>query len=296
MPGCVVLYLVREAKVKVSFSALLKLSALLVVALCFLGPVVGSRLGVDPFSLAAERSYLAPSWPHLLGCDELGRDFLMRLLYGGRISLAVAIFGSLGGFTLGGAIGLLAGFFGGFIDSLLMRFTEFFLSLPKLPLMLVLLVIEPTGMPSWMGSDSTLFVFRLSIVLALLNWMDMARVARSLAKQLRSEAYLTQAEALGASSIHLIRLHLGPASLGPLFALLGLELSGHILYEGLLSFLGLGVPPSVPSWGALLAQGLKYWTEAPAMVILPGLCTFVVVAGINLSADQLHQRLDHRLQ
>jgi peptide/nickel transport system permease protein len=258
--------------------------AILLLA-CLLGPLWAQ----DPLALDPAQRLQPPSWEHLLGTDALGRDLLARLLAGGRVSLWVAAAATLGAVGLGGAVGLIAGYFGGWVDAALMRLTELFLAVPKLPLLVLLAAVDPAraGLP----------VGRLGLLIGIIvafGWMSAARLARAAALPLREADFVRAARGFGAGPGHVIRVHLLPHAAGPLLVAASLDLGEFIIYENVLSFLGLGVPAPDPSWGSLLAEAFVHLERAPVLAVAPGLLTFLTVAAFNRAGDQLRDALDPR--
>lgn len=259
--------------------------AALVVA-CVVGPAV---LPLDPFGVDPAARLLGPSLGHPLGTDALGRDLLVRLLLGGRVSLWVAAVATFAAVGIGGAVGLVAGYFGGWLDAALMRVTELFLAVPKLPLLVLLAAVDPVraGLP--VGPLGLLIG-----IIAAFGWMSAARLARAAALPLRDADFVRAARGFGAGPLHVIRAHLLPHAAGPLMVAATLDLGEFIIYENVLSFLGLGVPAPDPSWGSLLAEAFVHLERAPVLVIAPGLLTFLTVAAFNRLGDHLRDALDVR--
>ena len=219
---------------------------------------------------------------HWLGTDELGRDALTRLIHGGRVSLAVGLAGALVATLFGTLVGALAGFHRGWIDSLLMRSTDVMLSIPALPLVLLL-----SGL------------FRPSIVLlvglvGLLIWMPTARLVRSQFVTLRERDFVEAARALGATGLRVMLRHILPNAVGPVMVSATLAVGHSIMLESALSFFGFGVQPPVPTWGNLLNAASPWLTSAPWLAIPPGLCIFATVLSVNFLGDGLRDALDQR--
>lgn len=255
---------------------------LVLAALCFLAPV-------DPFTLDTAHVYQGPTLAHWLGTDDLGRDVLARLLYGGRVSLMVGVIGAVTSIVLGGAVGLTSGYFGGSIDAITTRIIEGVMSLPRLPLMIVMLAIDfdKLGLPD----NSTL---KLILIIVLFGWTSPARLARGAAQQIREQPYIEAARAVGASDARILWRHVLPNAAAPLIVAATIDVGQIILYENVLSFLGLGVQPPTPSWGALLQNGMTYLHTAPALLIMPGLLAFATVAAVSSVGDGLRAALDPR--
>lgn len=250
---------------------------------CLAAGVVDGFLGVDPLHLGEPG--LGPSLAHPLGTDELGRDLLSRLLHGGRMSLGIAAVAAALSVGIGGGVGLLAGFSGGVSEQVLMRTTEVLMALPKLPVLLLLASLggltEAAGLPRGPVGDG----LAVAVMIGALSWMDVARLVRAAARQLRDEPFVIAARALGLGRWAVIRRHLLPHLAGPLGVSLALELSQAVLFESSLSFLGLGLQPPTPSWGRLLAESFNRIHDAPVAVVAPGLLTLGVVAASQRLAE-----------
>lgn len=243
----------------------------------------------DPYTIDPAARWAPPGPAHWLGADDLGRDVLARVLHGGRVSLAVGLLGAIAAVALGGAIGLVAGYTGGLLDALFLRLTDAAMALPRLPLILVLLAIQPRSV-----DGATFAVLRLVAIVAAFGWMAPARIARAEALRLRGREYVLAARALGAPSSFILRRHVLPNALPPLLAAAALEVGEIVLYESALGFLGLGVPPPVPSWGTLLQGGLTALDRAPLSILLPGILCVATVASASAIADDLRAALDPR--
>ncbi len=239
-----------------------------------LGPWL-SPYAYDQQSLALLGQPTAPSAAHWLGTDELGRDALTRVLAGGRISLAVGVASAVVATAIGTLVGALAGYFGGWVDSLLMRFTDVMLSIPALPLVLVISALLRPSPPL------------LVVTIAGLIWMAPARVIRAQVMSLASLDFVTAARALGAGPARIIARHVLPNALGPVIVSATIAVAGSIMLESALSFLGFGVQPPVPTWGNLLNQAEPWLVSAPWLSIPPGLLIFASVMAVNLLGDAL---------
>ncbi|WP_373356292.1 ABC transporter permease [Pseudoroseicyclus sp. CXY001] len=224
----------------------------------------------------------APSSAHWLGTDELGRDALTRLIYGGRVSLGVGLLGALISTLVGTLIGSVAGFYRGVWDVLLMRFTDVMLSIPTLPLVLLL---------------STLFrpsPVLLVVIVGGLIWMGTARLVRSQFLALREREYVEAAMALGAGGPRLMFRHILPNALGPITVAATLAVGSSIMLESALSFLGFGILPPVPTWGNILNSASGWLAIAPWLAIPPGLCIFFTVLSVNFVGEGLRDAMEPR--
>ncbi|MDZ8079331.1 MAG: ABC transporter permease [Nostoc sp. DcaGUA01] len=240
------------------------------------------------------KSTLGPSWAHPFGTNDLGQDILARVLHGGRISIAVGIFSMLVAITLGTLIGALAGFYGGWLDIVLMRFTDLCLALPRLPLLLLVIFLFRDALKAIAGPEIGIFVL-IVLVIGGLNWMSVARLVRAGFLTVRELEFVTAARALGASPARLIWVHILPNVISPVLVAATLSVSTAILTESTLSFFGLGFPPDVPTWGRMLNEGQNFLEYAPHIVIFPGTAIFLTVLSINYIGDALRDALDPRL-
>jgi peptide/nickel transport system permease protein len=267
--------------------ALLGMCVLLIILLTSL---LASYYRYDPESINLKEKLQSPSLNHPLGTDDLGRDMLARLLYGGRVSISVGLAVSALSLLLGTLIGALAGFYGGTIDNLLMRLTDIFLSFPSLfVLILIGAMIRDTPLAKYQGG-----LFTIIMVIALLSWMTTARLVRATFLSVREMEFVQAARTLGATNLRLILVHLLPNSLGPIIVQGALSTAYAILTESGLSFLGFGIQPPTPTWGNMLKDAQTYMTRYPWLAIFPGLMIFFVVISVNFVGDGLRDALDPR--
>jgi peptide/nickel transport system permease protein len=272
---------------KLAMAGLIMLVILIVATL--IGPFFYARpMGVIDFS----QSLLGPSLEHPFGTDDLGRDLLGRLLWGGRVSIAVGITAVLIAISLGTAVGALAGYFRRF-DNPLMRATDVFLSLPILPLLLVIIYLFREAITARFGPDIGIFLM-IVIVIGVLNWMPVARLVRASFLSLKNKEFVEAARAVGSTDRRIIFGHILPNVLSPVLVAATIGVGGAILTESTLSFLGLGFPPDVPTWGRLLYDAQNFIDIAPHWAIFPGLCIFLIVLSINYIGDGLRDALDPR--
>ncbi|MEO7995414.1 MAG: ABC transporter permease [bacterium] len=239
----------------------------------------------------AKKQYRSPykatdgNYYFLLGTDKAGRDIMSRLIYGARISLIVGIAAELINILIGVAIGASAGFYGGRLDNLLMRFTDIFFAFPSLLLAISLLAaLEHPGLWS------------IFVALGISGWTPIARIVRGQVLAVKENEFIQAARAQGASDFRLIMTHIMPNSLAPIIVVSTLGVAGNILGEAGLSFLGLGIQPPEPSWGNMLAEGRASIDTAWWVSLLPGLCIVFTVLGFNLLGDGLRDALDPRLK
>ncbi len=230
-----------------------------------------------------------PSWEHPFGTDPLGRDMLTRVLYGGRISLFVGLMVVLITLIIGVPIGAIAGFFGGWVDDLLMRFIDAALSLPSL-LILILLsaIMREIELPFFERNSAV----TIAVVIGILSWMTVARLVRAIFLTIREMEYVTAARALGASNLKIIIEEILPNGFGPIIVESTLEIAWAIMEESGLSFLGFGIQPPTPSWGNLLSNAQEHLTKHPWLAIFPGLMIFLTIISVNYIGDGLRDALD----
>jgi peptide/nickel transport system permease protein len=270
---------------------------LLILAVAsFSAPLVAAILGTDAASVDLYQRLVAPSLHHPLGTDELGRDLLVRLLDGGRISLIVGLVAAAAAAILGTAIGLFAGFRGGRIDAFLMRFTDGVIALPLLPLLVVLAALDlrKLGLPSGIAQSEAISLYRIIVLVALVGWTTVARLVRGATLSLRSQEFVRAATALGATPSRIMLVHILPNLASPIIVATTLSVGDIILLESTLSFLGLGVTPPLASWGNMLTGAQETINLAPQLALYPGLLIFVTVIACNFFGDGLQELLDPR--
>ena len=234
-----------------------------------------------------------PSAAHPLGTDDLGQDLFARMLYGGRISLAVGIAAMLMAIVVGVTIGAIAGISRGSVDSALMWVTDLFLSLPQLPLLLVLIYLFRDSLKAAFGPEVGVFIL-IVVVIGGFRWMPVARLVRAQFFSLREKEFVEAARALGASTSRQVVRHILPNALGPVIVAGTIDVAAAIILESTLSFLGLGFPPDIPTWGRILYDAKDYLDIAPHWAIFPGTAIFLAVLTINFIGDGLRDALDPR--
>jgi peptide/nickel transport system permease protein len=275
--------------------ASLFLLALLALAAA-LQPLAVRLLGIDPLAVDLYGRLAGPSAAHPLGTDELGRDLLLRLLQGGQVSLTVGAAAALASAVIGTLIGLVAGYRGGILDRLLMRFTDSVIALPLLPLLIVLAAIDLTkiGVPRALVESDGASLWRIVALIALIGWTTVARLVRGATLALRSLDFVRAATALGARGPRIVLVHILPNVASPMIVATTLSIGNTILLESVLSFLGLGIQPPLASWGAMLTNAQEMIGTAPVLALYPGLLIFVTVIAFNLLGDGLQDALDPR--
>ncbi|HSB66051.1 MAG TPA: ABC transporter permease [Anaerolineales bacterium] len=232
-----------------------------------------------------------PSAKYIMGTDAIGRDVFSRLLYAGRISLMIAFVVTLGVETFGAFIGAISGFFGGWVDEVIQRTTEFFLTLPLLPLLLAFsALLRGINVPFLPNEWSSAVV--IAVILIAFTWTQPARLMRGMVLSLRNQEFTEAARAMGLSDLGIILHHMIPNAMAPIIVSATLDLGGVIIYESALSFLGFGIQPPVPTWGNMLSEYQSdMWTQ-PAKVFYPGLSIFIVNLAFNYMGDALRDALD----
>jgi peptide/nickel transport system permease protein len=254
------------------------------------GPLV-YRVPIDEIDFKAKLK--GPSRAHPLGTDDLGQDLLARMLYGGRISLAVGVAAMLISITIGTSMGAIAGQLGGAIDHTLMRITDLFLSLPQLPLLLLIVYLVRDALKKALGPEAGIFVMIVAVI-AGLRWMPVARLVRAQFLSLREKEFVEAARGLGAPAVRQVVRHILPNALGPVIVAGSLDVAAAIIAESSLSFLGLGFPPDIPTWGRILYDAKDNLDFAPHWALFPGTAIFLTVLSINYIGDGLRDALDPR--
>jgi peptide/nickel transport system permease protein len=260
------------------------------VAAVLAGPLV-YRVPIDEIDF--KEKLRGPSRAHPLGTDDLGQDVLARMLYGGRISLAVGVAAMLISITIGTSIGAIAGQAGGAIDHTLMRITDLFLSLPQLPLLLLIVYLFRDSLKRLLGPEAGIFVMIVAVI-AGLRWMPVARLVRAQFLSLREKEFVEAARSLGAPALRQVTLHILPNAMGPVIVAGSLDVAAAIIAESSLSFLGLGFPPDIPTWGRILFDAKDNLDFAPHWAIFPGTAIFLTVLSINYIGDGLRDAFDPR--
>jgi peptide/nickel transport system permease protein len=234
-----------------------------------------------------------PSLQHPLGTDDLGQDLLARVLYGGRISLAVGLAAMLIAVVIGTILGAIAGIARPSVDAGLMWVTDLFLSLPQLPLLLLIIYFFRDALKALVGVEAGVFIMIVAVIGGL-RWMPVARLVRAQFLALREKEFVEAARALGVSRLRLIVRHILPNSLGPVIVAGTIDVAAAIIAESTLSFLGLGFPPDIPTWGRLLFDAKDYLDIASHWALFPGTAIFLAVLSINYIGDGLRDALDPR--
>jgi len=262
----------RHKLALVSAAALLILAALVILA---------PWIAPYPFDAIDPTQFRKPPSPaHIMGTDDIGRDLFTRLLYGGRISLAIGIFSAMVGTGVGTLMGSLAGYYGRALDNLIMRVTDVAFSIPSLPLLIILSAYAKSAIPV------------MILVIGLLSWMSTARIVRATVLSIRERDFTLAARAVGARDARILARHILPNALAPIIVGATLGVGGAIIAESSLSFLGLGVQVPTPSWGNMLQDSQSTMASRPWLTIFPGMAILITVLGINFLGDGLRDALD----
>lgn len=257
---------------------------ILIVALVSCSVFAGGITRHSPYKVNIKNITAAPGAGHLFGTDDLGRDIFSRIVYGARISLLVGIVATIISMVIGTALGLVSGYFGGWVDTVLMRFTDMVFAFPTALLMIAILAVFENP------SIDKVFVF-----LGLLGWPSTARLVRGQVLSVREMDYVTAAKALGFSESRIMLRHVLPNILAPIIVMATLMIPGNILTEAWLSFLGLGAQPPTPSWGSMINEGQAYLQTRFWICLFPGAAIFITVLGFNLFGDGLRDYFDPKL-
>jgi len=276
----------RRHRLAVASAATLSLIVLAVL----LGPLFW-RVPINDIDFTAMLA--SPSWQHPFGTDDLGQDLLARMLYGGRISIAVGLAAMTVSVVVGTIVGSLAGISRGSVDAALMWLTDLFLSLPQLPLLLLIIYLFRDALKSIAGPEFGIFVLIVAVIGAF-RWMPVARLVRAQFFSLREKEFVEAARALGASTTRQVIHHILPNALGPVIVAGTIDVAAAIIAESTLSFLGLGFPPDIPTWGRILFDAKDNIDVAPHWALIPGAAIFLAVLTINFIGDGLRDALDPR--
>jgi len=262
----------------------------LMVVMVALGPLVW-RVPINDIDFTAHLQ--GPSWSHPFGTDDLGQDMLARVLYGGRISLSVGLAAMMVSVVVGTIVGAIAGISRGAIDAALMWLTDLFLSLPQLPLLLLIIYLFRDSLKVLVGPEVGVFILVVAVIGGF-RWMPVARLVRAQFFSLREKEFVEAARALGATTTRQVIHHILPNALGPVIVAGTIDVAAAIIAESTLSFLGLGFPSDTPTWGRLLYDAKDYLDIAPHWALFPGGAIFLAVLCINFIGDGLRDTLDPR--
>lgn len=267
----------KKILARMSVAGWISLTMLLLISLvAIFAPFLAAN---DPLETDPMRRLESPEgFP--LGCDQLGQCTYSRLIYGARLSLGIGFAARFSALIIGLFVGLLAGYFGGWLDWMLMRLVDMFLAFPSLLLAIAISMVLGTGIKT------------VILALAIVGWAEMARIIRSATLELRSAEFVIAARSLGASHVRIILSHILPNCLPIITVIFTMGLATAVLAEASLSFLGLGVDPSLPTWGGMVASGKDYMIIDPWLVIYPGICIAILVIALNILGDELRDIFD----
>lgn len=269
----------RLLKSPIGMAGMIIIGILLVIAV--FAPYIAPH---DPYQQNILFRYQAPSAKHWLGTDEMGRDILSRLIFGSRISLQVGLISISLALLVGVTLGLMSGFYGGYIDMIIMRFMDIMLAFPSILLAIAIVAILGPGLQNAM------------IAISIINIPRFARIVRSSALSLKENEFIKAARALGAGDVRILLLHLLPNAMAPLIVQTTLSIASAILEAAALSFLGLGAQPPSPEWGAMLSDARSALQKAPWVATFPGIAIIFGVLGFNLLGDGLRDALDPKMK
>lgn len=265
-----------------------------VVMYCVVGAFFVSESEANKVDVT--RRFEAPGAEHLLGTDEVGRDVFARTIYGGQISLMIGITSVLISITLGTVVGLVAGYFGGWVDAILMRVVEALLAIPTLILLLILqrVLIGNTSTINVLGRELSVTVVAIVVIIGVTGWMGLSRIVRSLVLSLKEQEFVLAARTLGASSRRIIFMHILPNTIAPIVVSATLAVGGAIVIETALGFLGFGVQPPTATWGNILSRARDQIDEVWWLWMAPGVLIMLTVLAINFIGDGLRDAFDPR--
>lgn len=252
---------------------------LLILLTSVLAPVLAPY---DPLVSNLSEALQKPSAAHLLGTDNIGRDTLSRVLYGGRQSILLALAATVLSMLLGFALGLFAGYFGGWVDGIITTISSIFQGLPGLTLMIAVAGLLGQGVKSML------------IAIVINSWGGFSRIVRGEVMKLKQESFIKGLRTIGAGDLRILFLHISPNILGTLSVLFATRIAGNVISVASMSYLGLGLQPPTPDWGVMINDARQYFRQEPLLVIAPGLCILLLSLSINLLADELRDRLDVR--
>ena len=284
----------RFLRHRAGVSSLAALAALVLFALAAFP--MQRLMGIDPDATDLFARFGPPSAAHWLGTDEAGRDVLVRLMVGGQISLLVGLLATGIGGIFGLIIGVCAGYFGGRLDALLMRFTDGMIALPLLPLLIVLGAVDLTklGFSSEFARSGAAGFWRIVVIIAIVDWTAIARLVRAATLALKERDFVRAARASGAGPLYVMTAHVLPNIATPIIVSFTLTVGRVILFESVLSFLGFGIVLPTPSWGNMLNNAQDLVITAPALAVYPGLLIFITVIAVNFLGDGLQHAFDPR--
>lgn len=290
-----------KSMLRIAFEQLLDhrmaiLSMVVIAGFCgvaLFADVIAAALSLDPDAQDILNRYGPWTASHWLGTDEVGRDVVIRLVYGTRISLMVAFLVAICSTVVGITVGALAGYYGGFVDNVLMRVTDSLLALPILPILILVASIDPTKVAFLdMVPPEHLSIVKMVFVIMLFSWMTQARLVRGEVLGIKEQEYVLAAKTSGMSSVAIIVKELLPNVVSPVIVSVTLGIGQSILFEATLSFLGLGIQPPTPSWGNMLTNAQEIIYSSPLLAVIPGILILIITMSFNFLGDGLQDALD----
>jgi peptide/nickel transport system permease protein len=310
-PAALVFRRFRRHKLAMISLGVITVIFLLSVFVKYIAPFKADDLMAGNYFLSFGAKDLDTGKIHLLGTDQIGRDYFSRLLYAGRISLTVALFSVFISEIIGVVVGAYSGYYGGLVDNVVMRFVEFLITVPQLPLLLIvssMLLQNPNLIPIpepilWLMGKIMLLrpnearqAVLIIIVLAGLGWMTAAQLMRGMVLSLREQTFVEASRSLGASDMHIIFRHMIPNAMAPIIVDASLQMAGYVVAEAALSFLGFGIQDPIPTWGNMLSATQEFMFDRPWLPLIPGLPIFLCSLCFNFVGDGLRDALDPRLK
>ncbi len=280
----------RDNRLGVAAGALVVALVVIAVAAPLLATYVVHH---NPYSIDLAATFSQPSKAHWLGTDEAGRDTLTRLLYGAQVTLTVAFLAVAVSLLVGGTVGLVAGFYGGWIDNLLMRFVDILLSIPAIYLLILLTILQPKIGPVQLSTSDPR---SLAVIIAVVGWGGLSRLVRGEVLTVKNRDFILAARSIGASDARLIIRHLLPNVLAVMIVAASLNVGAIIITESVLDFIGLGIQPPIASWGNMLTNAQTYFYHSMWLVLLPGAMIFITVLAMNIFGNAVRDAFDPRLK
>jgi peptide/nickel transport system permease protein len=267
---------------------------LVMVAIAVLAPLLATYvIHHTPYSIDLDATFSPPTKQHWLGTDEAGRDTLTRLAYGAQVTLTVAFLAVAVALVVGGTVGLVAGFYGGWVDNILMRFVDVLLSIPAIYLLILLTILQPKIGPIHLSTSDPR---SLAVIIAVVGWGGLSRLVRGEVLSVKNRDFMLAARSIGASDVRLLARHLLPNVLAVMIVSASLSTGAIIITESILDFIGLGIQPPTASWGNMLTNSQTYFYHSIWLVMLPGVLIFITVLAMNLFGNALRDAFDPRLK
>ena len=280
----------KAAMLGLAIIAAAALAAIFAPVLAPYDPILQHTATANADPVFAGTKYVNTSY--LLGSDQLGRDILSRLIWSARISMIVGVVPTALVFIIGASLGMLAAFYGGWVDNLLMRFTDVIYAFPDLLFLIIIMAtLRNTGLGDLMGGLVLMFA-----ALAIVNWVGLARLVRGQVLSLKEKEFVEAARAIGVPTRRIMVRHLFPNALAPVIVALAFSIPGAMLSEATLSFIGIGIKPPTPTWGVMINEGFIVFSQSPWPVLLPGICISIVMLAFTFVGDGLRDALDPRMK